>query len=114
MNWKAIVAKPFFIILIFAVVIGSLPMSSMPMQAMRMDAQMTFQVVTSHNDMQGSMNGDLDGSCCDALSPSSTVCAFLLPQSDCLTVHGDSKQFSNSNPTAELIYLESLAPPPKA
>ena len=116
MYWKAIAAKPLFITLIFATVIGLLPMSShmLWMQAMSMDTTTTFQAVASHTDMQGGTDGNLDGLCCDTVSPFSMVCDFVVSQSGYVVEYGGSKQVLNSLPIIQSIYIKAVIPPPKA
>ena len=111
MYWKVVAARLLFIILIFVIAIGSLPMYSnmLSMQTMSMDAATTF-----HNETQGSTDANLDGSCCDGVSPFSMVCVFPAPQFPYVALSGGSEYFLILDPISKLIYLESLAPPPRA
>jgi hypothetical protein len=107
---------------IFTVIMGlallgglfAMPNHMMSMPAMPMQDEMTVQIVNSEGHMHGSMVDNSSESCCDAVCPFSTACTFLVPQFADFSPMGDGKQFSNSDPISQLIYLTALAPPPKA
>jgi hypothetical protein len=92
----------------------AMPGHMMSMPAMHMEAEMTVQIVNSEGHVYGSIVDNSSESCCDAVCPFLTSCTFLVPQFADVTPSGESKQFSNSNPISQLIYLTALAPPPKA
>jgi hypothetical protein len=101
----------------FALLAGLFPMSNhmLSMQTRHMNAATTFQIAMSEgHTAHGSMVDNSTESCCNAVCPISTVCGFLVPDSTDVALSGDSEQFPNSDPVAQLIYLTALAPPPKA
>lgn len=114
---KILMAKLLYIVLGFALLIGLLPMSNhlSSIQTTRMDKNMIsvmadFQI----NPVPGNANDNSSGSCCDALGPFSSTCAFVVPQSACVPLYGDIEQVLNSAPVFQSIYIKAVAPPPKA
>ena len=100
-----------------ALLVGLFPMSihMMSMKTMHhMEPSVTPPTDNSTGPIPVSMVDNTSGSCCDAICPLSTVGAFLVPQFADVSLSGVSKQFSNSDPIRQLIYLTALAPPPKA
>ena len=108
---KIVPVNLFSIVLASAFLIGSLPMS-MHMSSMHMDGQTISVIAVSETNItSGNMNSARSESCCDVICPFSI---FLVPQTVYGILYGDNKQVVNSNPVIQLIYLESIAPPPKA
>ena len=114
---KRFTEKLLSIALGYALVVGLLPTSNhmLSMQTTRMDATATFQIAASQSNLvQGNAGDNSPGSCCDAISAFSLTCDFLLTQSACVTVYGGSDRVVNSAPVIQSIYIEAVAPPPKA
>ena len=53
-------------------------------------------------------------SCCEAIGSFLMACDFIVFQSACAGSNGGSEQIEYSVSIVRLIYIESLAPPPKA
>ena len=117
MSVKIFTAKLLIIVLGFAYLIGLFPTSNhmLSMQTTRMDATATFQIAASQSNLaQGNAGDNSPGSCCDAISAFSLACDFLVTQSACVTVYGDSDRVVNSAPVIQSIHIKSVTPPPKA
>ena len=100
-----------FIVLTFALVVGLLPTSNhmVSMQTMRTEAATASQSSV----VQGHAGRNSSGSCCDAMSPVSLACDFLVTQSACVPLYGGSEQVVNSASVIQSIYLRAASPPPK-
>ena len=114
---KTFVTKLLYLVLGYALLIGLLPMSNhmLSMQTTRMDAATTSQIADSTSNMvHGSADENSTGSCCDAIAPFSIGCVFLVPQCTYIALSGGSKRVVNLIPVVQPIYIETVAPPPKA
>jgi len=91
--------------------IGLLPVSHhmLFMQTMQMNAtaslSSTAQEKTSDNPI---------GSCCEAIGSFLLACDFMIFQSAFAGSNGRSEQIAYLVPIVQSIYIEALAPPPKA
>ena len=100
----------------YALVVGLLPISNymVSMQAMRMDAASTSQTSVSQNNPAKNAGGGSAGPCCDGIGSFSLTCAFIVPQSSCVTINGGSERVGYSTPLIQSIYIEAVIQPPKA
>ncbi len=64
--------------------------------------------------LQGNAVDNSTGSCCEAIGSFLLACDFMVFQSACVDVDGGSDQIAYSVPIVQSIFIESLAPPPKA
>jgi hypothetical protein len=100
----------FSIALAAAFLVGSFPMSN-HMASMAMNQKMVSKMAAAQANLAPGNVNKTSESCCDVICPFSI---FLAPQTAYAVLYGDNKQVVNSNPVIELIYIESIAPPPKA
>ena len=63
---------------------------------------------------QEKTSGNSTGSCCEASSSLLFACDFIVFQSADAASNGGSNQIAYLAPIVQSIYIESLAPPPKA
>ena len=101
------------ILLTFALLIGLSPTSNhmFAMQTMQID-EMTM---SQHRDMADDSAGENSTMpCCDEIAQFSISCAFLVPQFAYVVISGGSERVGYSAPLIQSIYIEILAPPPKA
>lgn len=106
-------AKTLLVTLIFALLIGLSPLSDhMIMQAMQMDEM----AMSPHGNMAHEASGGDRSAmpCCDEIAQAFTGCVFLVPQYSSVGTSGDSDRVGHSTPLIQTIYIEILAPPPKA
>jgi hypothetical protein len=91
--------------------IGLLPISNhmSSMQTMQMDAGVSLNS-TAHE----KTSDNSTGSCCDAIGSFLLACDFMVFQSAAAGSNRGSQQIAYSVPVIQSIYLETLAPPPKA
>ena len=100
------------ILLGFALLIGLLPMSN---QRLSMPTRRVEAAIVSQSDTAQENAGDHPiGSCCDAMSPFSPGCDFVISQCGYVAQYEGSKQVVNSDPVVQSIYIEAISPPPKA
>ena len=106
--WRA---KLLHILLGTTFLVGVLPMSNhmLPMPEMHMETP-DFLRSTSQEKPSDNHNG----SCCEAIGSSLLLCDFVAFQSGYANSNGGSEQFAYSSPIVQLIYIDTLAPPPKA
>jgi len=104
-------AKLLHILLGSTFLIGLLPISNhmLSMQAMHMNA-----VASVSSTVQEKATENSTGSCCEAIGSSLLACDFMVFQTACVGSNGGSEQIVYSVPIVQSIYIESLAPPPKA
>ena len=109
---KVPAVKSLFILLALAVASGGLFMPSQMqfMHAMSMDTRGVSQSVTA----RGNVDDASTGTCCDAMGSVSPACDFIVAQPACVALYGDSEQIAHSIPIVRSIYIETVAPPPKA
>ncbi len=114
MYTKTVAVNLLSIVLASAFLVGSLPMSN-HMSSMRMDKKLVSEITVSQTNVAPwNVNNKSSGSCCDAMSPFSLACDFLVSQSGYVAQSGGSKQVVNLDPIVQSIYIEAFAPPPKA
>jgi hypothetical protein len=89
---------------------GMLPISTHTM-SMRLTDMNT--VATPGIKVQETTNANAMGTCCEAIG-SLLVCDFMSFPSVCINQNRGGEKIAHSNPVIKLIYIESLAPPPKA
>jgi|SRR6266511_4984082 len=96
----------------FVLLLALLPMPNqmLSMEAMGMDAVSSSQYYV----LQGNAVDNSTGSCCEAIGSFLLACDFMVFQSACVDVDGGSDQIAYSVPIVQSIFIESLAPPPKA
>ncbi len=70
--------------------------------------------VSQSSTVQEKTSDNFTGSCCEAIGSFLIACDFMVFQSACVGLHGGSEQIAYSLTILQSIYLETLAPPPKA
>jgi hypothetical protein len=104
-------AKLLHFLLGFTFLIGLLPISNhmLSMQAMHMDATASLG-----SPVQEKTSNNSTGSCCEAIGSFLLACDFMAFQIAFVGSNGGNNQIAYSIPIVQSIYIESLAPPPKA
>ncbi len=91
--------------------VGLLPISNhmLSMQGMHMAAETSISSTA-----QEKTRGNSTGSCCEAIGSLLFACDFIVFESADAGPSGGSEQIAYVVPIIQSIYIESLAPPPKA
>jgi hypothetical protein len=91
--------------------VGLLPISDhmLTMQAMHIETSESLSSTEQEKQDPSPM-----GSCCEAIGSLLLTCDFLAVQLAYIGSIWGGKQFPYSVPIVQLIYIKSLAPPPKA
>ncbi|SRR6266542_2155092 len=91
--------------------VGLLPISNhmLSMQEMHMAVEASISSTA-----QEKTGGNSTGPCCEAIGSLLLACDFMVFQSAWVGSNRGSEQIAYSIPIVQSIYIESLAPPPKA
>ena len=104
-------AKLLHILLGVTFLVGLLPISNhmLSVQVMPMDGSASL-----NSTAQEKTSDTSTGSCCDAIGSFLLGCDFMVFESMWTDSNGGSEQMAYSVPIVQSIYIEFLAPPPKA
>ena len=103
--------KLLHIILGVTFLVGLLPVPNhmLSMQEMHMAAEASISSMA-----QEKPSGNSTSSCCEAIGSLLFGCDFIVIQSMYADLNGGSEQIAYSVPIVQSIYIQTLAPPPKA
>ena len=104
-------AKLTHILLGLTLLVGLLPISN-HMESMRVISMNMAASPSITTDEKTSDNSP--GSCCEAIGSFLLACDFIVFQSAFIDPTGGSEQVAYSLPIVQSIYIQTLAPPPKA